>query len=299
MMTEQVLAPAAPDDAVAQFLAVRPRLFGVAYRMLGSAAEAEDVVQEAWIRWQGTNRAVVENPAAFLTTTTSRLAINALTSARARRETYDGPWLPEPVDTSADPLLGAERGEALELAVLLLLEKLTPAERAAYVLREAFGYSHRQVADVLETSEANARQLARRARLALGSERAAHATPARQRELVGAFVAAARAGRLDELERLLARDVVMRNDGGGKVHAARKSLHGVDRVLTFLRFVFGKPWAPGLATLEVVEANGAPAVLVRAVSGEILTVIALEIAPHGIRQVLMVLNPDKLGHVPA
>jgi DNA-directed RNA polymerase specialized sigma24 family protein len=134
---------------VAVFMSVRPRLFGIAYRMLSSATEAEDLVQEAWLRWQATDRAAVVNPAAFLATATTRLAINALQSARMRRETYVGPWLPEPVDTSADPYLGAERGEALQFAALLLMEKLTPGERAAYVLREAFDYPYGQTSAVL------------------------------------------------------------------------------------------------------------------------------------------------------
>ena len=128
------------DDGLSAFLSVRPRLFGIAYRMLGSAAEAEDIVQDVWVRWQTADRSVVRDAAAFLVTTATRLAINVMQSARSRRETYVGPWLPEPVDTSADPGLGAERGEALELGVLVLLEKLSPTERAAYILREAFDY---------------------------------------------------------------------------------------------------------------------------------------------------------------
>ena len=131
----------AHDDGLPAFAEVRPRLFGIAYRMLGSAAEAEDIVQDVWLRWQATDRHVVENPPAFLATTTTRMCINFSQSAQSRREIYVGPWLPEPVDTSSDPLLGAERGEALGFAVLLLLEKLSPTERAAYVLREAFDYS--------------------------------------------------------------------------------------------------------------------------------------------------------------
>jgi RNA polymerase sigma-70 factor (ECF subfamily) len=133
------------DDALSAFAEVRPRLFGIAYRMLGSAAEAEDIVQDVWLRWQSANRSVVENPRAFLTTTTTRLCINVAQSAQARRETYVGTWLPEPVDTSMDPGLGAERDEALKLAVLVLLEKLSPTERAAYILREAFDYSYSQI----------------------------------------------------------------------------------------------------------------------------------------------------------
>src|ERR1700757_2156417 len=141
------------DDGLAAFAPVRPRLFGIAYRMLGTAAEAEDIVQDVWLRWDSTDRNVDRDATAFLVTTTVRLAISHAQSARSRRETYIGPWLPEPVDTAADPTLGAERGEALELAVLILLEKLSPKERAAYVLREAFDYSYRQIVDILHMDE--------------------------------------------------------------------------------------------------------------------------------------------------
>ncbi len=136
--------PGELDDGLSVFANVRPRLFGIAYRMLGSVAEAEDIVQDVWLRWQSTNRRAVETPAAFLATTTTRLCINLLQSASSRRETYIGSWLPEPVDTSSDPEVGAERGEALKRAVLVLLEKLSPTERSAYVLREAFEYSYRR-----------------------------------------------------------------------------------------------------------------------------------------------------------
>src|ERR1700742_2771522 len=142
------------DDGLSAFAGVRPRLFGIAYRMLGSAAEAEDVVQDVWMRWQSTNRNAIENPPAYLATTTTRLCINLTQSAHSRRESYIGTWLPEPVDTGADPGIGAERGEALKLAVLLLLEKLSPTERAAYVLREAFDYSYDQIASILQMEEA-------------------------------------------------------------------------------------------------------------------------------------------------
>src|SRR5690349_7489683 len=137
------------DRAATDFARIQPRLFGIAYRMLGSAAEAEDIVQDVWLRWQAYDRETVIDPPGFLATTTTRLAINATQSARTRRETYVGPWLPEPVDTSADPALGAERGEALEVAVLMLLEKLTPTERAAYVLRQAFDYPYEQIAEII------------------------------------------------------------------------------------------------------------------------------------------------------
>src|SRR5438034_5680420 len=154
----------AHDDGLSAFALVRPRLFGIAYRMLGSATEAEDLVQDVWLRWHTSDRSSVINPAAYLATTITRLAINASQSARARRETYIGPWLPEPVDTSADPHLGAERGEALEFATLMLMEKLTANERAAYVLREAFDYPYAKIGDVLQSTEPAVRQLVSRAR---------------------------------------------------------------------------------------------------------------------------------------
>jgi len=216
-----------PDDdldrAAAVFGAVRPRLFGIAYRMLGSVAEAEDLVQDVWLRWQGTDRAAVVNPAAFLATAITRLAINALQSARARRETYIGSWLPEPVDTSADPYLGAERAEALEFAVLLLMERLSPNERAAYVLREAFDYPYGEIADILALSEPAVRQLVSRARKHVQAERRAPVAPAEQRRLLAAFVAAARSGDLAVLENLFAADVVSLADSNGTVRAASRT----------------------------------------------------------------------------
>ena len=195
-----------PDDGLSAFLRARPRLFGIAYRMLGSAAEAEDIVQDVWVRWQTTDRSPVRNPLAFLVAATTRLAINVLHSARARRETCAGSWLPEPVDTTTDPGLRAERGEALKFAVLLLLEKLSPTERAAYVLREAFNYPYREIADILRVEEANARQLVTRARGHVSGGRRASVSPAEQRRLLDAFVAAARTGDLARLESLFASD---------------------------------------------------------------------------------------------
>ena len=195
------------QQAAKVFTEVRPRLFGIAYRMLGSAAEAEDVVQDVWIRWQTADRSLVRDAAAFLATTATRLAINVMQSARSRRETYAGPRLPEPVDTSADPRLGAERGEALAFGVRLLLEKLTPTERAAYVLREAFDYAYRDIANALRLAEANARQVVTRARQHIGSGRRMPATSTDRRRLLEAFVAASGSGDVAGLEGLLASDV--------------------------------------------------------------------------------------------
>jgi RNA polymerase sigma-70 factor, ECF subfamily len=192
----------------ASFQAVRPRLFGIAYRVLGSAAEADDVVQDAWVRWHRTDRDTVRNADAFLAAATTRLAINVIQSARARHESSIGTWRSEPVDTEADPAHGAERTDALERALLTLLERLSPSERAAYVLREAFDYPYRQVAQVVATSEANARQLATRARLHLSGERRREVSAAEHRRFLDAFVDAAQTGDLAPLEQLLTADLV-------------------------------------------------------------------------------------------
>lgn len=188
------------DDGLLAFMSVRPRLFGIAYRMLGSAAEAEDVVQDVWVRWQATDRGRVRDTKAFLVTTVTRLAINVMQSARLRRETCVGPWLPEPIDTSADPRVGAERGQALASGVLLLLETLTPTERAAYILREAFDYPYRDIANVLRLEEANARQLVTRARQHVANGRRIPANSIEQHGLLEAFLAAARHGDVARLE---------------------------------------------------------------------------------------------------
>jgi RNA polymerase sigma-70 factor (ECF subfamily) len=196
------------DDGLSAFMSVRPRLFGIAYRMLGSQAEAEDIVQDVWIRWQTANRRLVRDATAFLVTTVTRLAINVMQSARSRRETPVGPWLPEAVDSGADPGLGAQRGEALELAVLVLVERLSPTERAAYILREAFGYPYRDIAKVLRLGEANSRQVVTRARQHVVNGRRMPARSTEHRRLLDSFIAAARYGEVAGLEGLLASDVV-------------------------------------------------------------------------------------------
>ena len=213
-------------DGLSVFANVRPRLFGIAYRMLGSAAEAEDIVQDVWLRWQSTNRSVVENPPAFLATTTTRLCINLAHSAHTRRETYIGTLLSEPVDTNGGPALGAERGDALKLAVLVLLEKLSPTERAAYILHEAFDYSYRQIGDILRMQEANTRQLVSRARKHIVDGRHTPVNSGEHRRLLEAFIAAAQKGHMAGLENLFAEDVVSHSDGGGPVRSPRVSVSG-------------------------------------------------------------------------
>jgi RNA polymerase sigma-70 factor (ECF subfamily) len=271
---------------------VRPRLFGIAYRMLGSVHDAEDVLQDAWLRWDGADRDAVAEPGAYLATIVTRLSITALTSARARREVYVGPWLPEPVDTSADPLLGAERAEALSIAVLVLLEKLTPAERAAFVLHEAFDYPHERVAEVLEISTPNARQLFSRARRHLDATRTRSVDAAERDRLLGAFAAAAESGDLEALESVLAADVMAMSDGGGKVLAARKIVSGAERVANFLLGVVAK-YTRGIEVVPV-QANGEPAMF-GIKNGTPYAIWTADVGPDGIRGVYMVLNPDKLS----
>ena len=276
--------------ALDDFQAHRGRLFGIAYRMLGSATEAEDVLQDAWLRWSKVTDEV-RDTAAYLATIVTRLSLTALDSARARRETYIGPWLPEPVDTSADPLLGAERREALSLAVLLLLERLTPAERAAYVLHEAFDYPFAQIAEVIETSPANARQLATRARAHLDRERGAVVSAEQRDRLLAAITVAAQSGDLASLEGLLAADVVSLSDGGGVVSAARNPVVGRNNVA---RLVLGllEKYYEGTTSL-LLPVNGEPTIVVVR-DGLPLVVWQFDIGPDGVRSMFAVLNPDKL-----
>jgi RNA polymerase sigma-70 factor, ECF subfamily len=279
------------EQATAEFVAVRGRLFGIAYRMLGSSAEAEDIVQEAWLRWQMADRSAVVDPAAFLATTTTRLCLNALQSARARRETYIGPWLPEPVDTSADPHLGAERGEALELATVMLLEKLPPTERAAYVLREAFDYPYARIADVVQVKEENARQLVSRARKHISTGRREQTGSAEQKRLFEALVAAAQEGDVEALEKLFADDVVSYTDGNGMRGASRIPVVGRSVVAHFLKAVAPRWWQD--TKLTWIEANGRPSVLVSRDAG-VVAFLAISASDQGIDQLMWVMSPAKL-----
>jgi RNA polymerase sigma-70 factor (TIGR02957 family) len=284
----------AHDQGLSAFSSVRPRLFGIAYRMLGSAAEADDLVQDVWLRWQVTNRSVVQDPPAYLATTTTRLAINVAQSARSRREAYIGTWLPEPVDTSSDPLLGAERGEALELAVLLLLEKLSPTERASYILREAFDYSYEQIADVIQLSQDNARQLVSRARRHITDGRRKPVSSAEQRRLLDVFIAAARKGDLPALEGLLASDVVSYADGGGMVRAAQKPVMGRDRVAKFIAAVSSHFWTG--VTVSFVEANG-QGCMVMSRDGVAVALATIDASEQGVDQIMWFMRPSKLAGI--
>lgn len=298
-MTSDAPAPPRPDDlasAAAIFADCRRRLFGIAYRMLGTVADAEDIVQEVWIRWQGADRSEVVEPAAFLATITTRLSINALQSARVRRETYIGPWLPEPINTEDDPALGAERAEALNFAMLILLEKLTPTERAAYVLREALDYSYERIAAVVQTTVVSARQLVSRARKHLATERRVEVAPAAQRRLLEAFLSAAQQGDVEALESLFASDVVSYTDGNGVKLAARIPVAGRERVAKFIAAFSHHFWAG--KEIDWVEINGQQAATLTQ-DGVVTTAVTLTTSPDGILQLLWIMAPDKLRHVTA
>ena len=262
--------------------------------MLGSASEAEDIVQDAWLRWQGTDRTAVVDPPAFLATVTMRLAITFAQSARSRRETYIGPWLPEPVDTSGDPHLGAERAEALEFAVLLLLEKLSPTERAAYILREAFDYSYDQIAHTIRSSEANARQLVTRARKHISDGRRKAVSSSEQKRLLDAFIVASQMGDLPALEKLFASDVVSYADGGGAVHVARLPVSGRERVVNYIGAVGPYLWS-GM-TLEWIETNGQTSVLMLR-NREAIGLATVEASEEGIFRILLLMRPSKVAAI--
>lgn len=283
------------DHALSQFVSVRPRLFGMAYRMLGSAADADDIVQSAWLRWQTTDRSGVEDPPAFLSTMTARLAINHAAAAHQRRQSYVGPWLPEPVDTTGDPYLGAERGDALELAVLVLLEKLSPKERGAYVLREAFDYPYEKIAEILALDEANVRQLVSRARKHIADGRRAPVDAAAQERLLKAFVAAAQQGDAAALEELFASDIVSYSDGGGVVRAASRPVRGRAVVAKFIAKATPFVWKNGVTPVPV-QINGQSAVaFVRdGVVGGLVTITA---SAEGIDQVMWMMRPSKLAAI--
>lgn len=282
-----------PDDAALVFTAARPRLFGLAYRMLGSAAEAEDVLQEAHLRWQTADRESVTTPQAWLTTVVTRLCLDQLKSARVRRESYVGPWLPEPVATEQreDPL----DLESISLAFLVLLEALSPLERAVFVLREVFDYSFTEIGEALGRDEAACRQLAHRAKEHLRSKRPRFARSREQHEkLLMGFLGAVTQGDLSGLQQMLADDVVALSDGGGRAKAALNPVHGVDRV-SRLCLGLSKKGAAGIIP-QIEEINGWPALVLRV--GDV-TVAAMTIETDGekIYSIHIINNPDKLSRV--
>jgi RNA polymerase sigma-70 factor (TIGR02957 family) len=281
---------------------LRPAAFAIAYRMLGSVAEAEDVVQEALLRVHQALEAGerIASPRAFVATVTTRLAINQLRSARARREEYVGEWLPEPIITDGhdDPAWHAETADSLSLAMLVLLERLSPEQRAVLLLHEVFDYSYPEVAAIVGKSQDHVRQLATRARRHVQQRRPRFQTTRGQREeLARRFVAAAERGDLAGLEALLAHDVELTGDGGGKVPTLARSLRGRTRVARTLMNYWGRvARAPGVS-LRLVEVNGGPGALVVDAQQRLLGVVALEMAGGQIISISAVVNPDKLTHL--
>ena len=282
--------------------ALRPISFAIAYRMLGSVTEAEDVVQEALLRVHGSLEAGerIESPRAFVATVTTRLAIDELRSARARRERYVGDWLPEPIITDGrdDPANHAEMADSLSMAMLVLLESLSPEQRAVVLLRDVFDYGYDEIAEIVGKSEDNVRQLAVRARRHIDERRPRFETSREHRdELARRFFAAAQAGDLSGLESLLAHDIVLTGDGGGKVPALARSLHGRSRVArTLLNWMKVGARIPG-ASLRTVEVNDSAGALLLDGEDRVISVWTLEIAGGQIHSVKSIVNPEKLAHL--
>ncbi len=281
---------------------LRPAAFAIAYRMLGSVAEAEDVVQEALLRLHTAleRGERIESPRAYVATVVTRLSIDVLRSARVRRETYVGEWLPEPLvtDPSADPARQAEMSDSLSLAFLVLLESLSPEQRAAFLLHDVFGYGYGEVAEIVGKSEDNARQLAARARRHVDEGRPRFEASREQREeLARRFFAAARDGEVEALQELLADDVVLHGDGGGKVPALGRAVHGVRRVAQTLG-AWSKQAAriPGIQ-FRLVEVNGQPGAISMDGDGNIINVMALDIADGRVQGIRSMVNPEKLSHL--
>jgi RNA polymerase sigma-70 factor (ECF subfamily) len=281
---------------------LRPVAFAIAYRMLGSVAEAEDVVQEALLRLYGAlqDGPQIQSPRAFLTTVTTRLAINELRSARVRRERYVGEWLPEPIvtDSRDDPAHHAEMADSLSVAMLVLLETLSPEQRAVLLLHDVFDYGYTQIAEIIGKSEGNVRQLGTRARRHVQQRRPRFQSAREQRdELARRFFQAAEHGDIGELEALLASDVQLTGDGGGKVPALARSLHGRHRVArTLMNWIRAAARLPGVS-LQPVEVNGGPGALYLDAQQRLIGVLALEIADGKITGISSIVNPDKLTHL--
>jgi RNA polymerase sigma-70 factor (ECF subfamily) len=282
----------------ADFEDLRPLLFAIAYRILGSVAEAEDAVQETWLRYESTP-ARPASAKAFLSAVVTRISIDVLRSARVRRETYVGQWLPEPLlaDPYQDPARSAELADSVSMAALVLLERLTPLERAVFVLREVFGFGFGEVAEAVGRSEAACRQLAVRARRHVDLGRPRFAADRREREeLAARFFDALREGDVDGLRELLAADVQMVSDGGGKAPALPRSVIGADHVARVLASVF-----PAFARIDVTveprEVNGQPGAILRDRDGRVGGTLTLDVLGGRIQTIRSLVNPDKLRHI--
>ena len=280
----------------------RPLLFSIAYRMLGSAMEAEDMVQETYLRYQAVPPEDVQSPKSYLCTIVTRLCLNHLQSARVQRETYLGPWLPEPVVNVDDPQVfsparRAAEYDSISLAFLVLLENLNPAERAVFLLREVFDYGYDEIADIVDKSEAACRQLFSRAKKYLAQNRPRfHSTPSQHQQLLGEFVTAVTQGNLDGLMNLLTEDATFYGDGGGKARGA--SIHPVQGRQAVAQFVLGSTrFTPTDFVFELVPVNGEMGLVIRAADGRATTVVTIEGGNGRIHTIRAIANPDKLQHI--
>jgi RNA polymerase sigma-70 factor, ECF subfamily len=268
----------------------RRTLFGIAYRMLGSVADAEDMVQEAWLRWDATD-ADVQNPRAYLARTVTNLALNHLGSAAVRREEYVGPWLPEPLVTEPDASHDVERAESVSLAMLVVMETLSPLERAVFVLKDVFGFPYAEIARVLDRSEASVRQVSHRARSHVQARRPRYAAPDEVQEVTERFLEACLGGDMNQMMELLAPDVTAWTDGGGKVQAALRPLHGADKVARWLFGVLRR--AEAEVSARFADVNGQPGIVLL-LGGQPDAVGVLDVADGRITGLRLVRNPDKL-----
>ena len=286
----------------AAYVDLRPLLFSIAYRMLGSVSEAEDVVQEACVRYQSAlgNDVTVESPKAYLSAAVTRLAIDHLKSARVRRETYVGEWLPEPLVTdegAGDPAGHAEQADSLSMSFLVLLERLTPVERAVFLLHDVFDYDFEEVGRIVRRTPANCRQQAVRARRFIAENRPRFDTDEAERdELVSRFFAAAERGDLDGLIELLAEDVIVHGDGGGKVPQWYEPIIGAEKVARLFAQMGRQTETLG-ATFEPHRINGQPGVIFRGPHGGVFSVMSIEVVDGKVATIRSVVNPDKLGHL--
>lgn len=289
--------PASDADAAAEFDRHRGACFAAAYRMLGGIADAEDVVQDTWLRWSAADRSDVVDVRAYLARTATRLALNRLRALRARRESYVGPWLPEPLVgdlTAPDPAEPVMLAESASMAMLVVLETLSPLERAVFVLREGFGCSYEEIAAELRRSTASVRQLAHRAREHVRARRPRFDTDrATQRRVTERFLAACQDGDVAGLLGLLAPDVTLRSDGGGKVRAARNPLHGAEKVARFLAGIHRRGYF-ARQELQPAEVNGSPGALLT-VGGVPASALAVDVVGGRVQRIFTVVNPDKLA----
>jgi RNA polymerase sigma-70 factor, ECF subfamily len=290
--------PRPPAEA---FQELRPLLFSIAYRMLGSVGSAEDIVQEAFLRFDRAARegSAIDSPKAYLSAVVTRLAIDELRSARVRRETYVGTWLPEPLvtDSPMDPAAHVEAAETLSMAFLLVLDRLSPVERAVFLLHDVFGYEFAETATIVDRSEANCRQIAVRARRRVQAEKPHLDVSRRERdEVADRFFEALRAGDVERIARVLAADVVVHGDGGGKAPQWSQAIAGSDRVARLLAGVGRQIEELGL-TVERRQVNGQPGAVFRDAEGRVTNVFSLDILDGAVQAVRSVINPDKLHHL--